>query len=81
MTNTTSSSVTTAGTVVVEIGPDHVKHVLHKALLIYHPEYLQKALQGQWKEARGGVVVLEDIQPAVSSSFSASKRVRVENLV
>jgi hypothetical protein len=63
--NSATSSPTTAGIVVVEIGPDHIKQFLHKALLIYHSKYFQKALKGEWKEAREGVVVLKDVEPAV----------------
>jgi len=32
---------------------------------MYHSEYFDKALKGEWREAREGVVVLEDVEPAV----------------
>jgi hypothetical protein len=74
VTNTIPSSVTSAGTVIVEIGPDRTKHVVHKALLIQHFEYFQKALQGQRKEAREGIVVLEDIESTVCEYRVVSHR-------
>ncbi|KAH7084926.1 hypothetical protein BKA63DRAFT_498491 [Paraphoma chrysanthemicola] len=55
--------------VIVEIGPNRMKHYVHKALLQYHSEYFRNALRGPWKEAMDGVVSLEDVQPAVFSLF------------
>jgi len=55
--------------VTVEIGADHKKYCVHKALLTHHSEYFCKALQGPWKEAHEGVVTLEDIESAVCMCF------------
>jgi hypothetical protein len=53
------------GIVTIEIGAHRKRYCVHKALLMHHSEHFRKALQGPWKEAREGVVTLEDIEPAV----------------
>ena len=50
--------------VVVEIGSMGKKYYLHKSLLVFHSEYFRKALQGSWKEAKEGIVRIDDIEPA-----------------
>ena len=40
------------------------KYYLHKSLLVFHSEYFRKALQGSWKEAKEGIVRIDDIEPA-----------------
>ncbi|KAF2035559.1 hypothetical protein EK21DRAFT_107080 [Setomelanomma holmii] len=37
--------------VVVDIGPDHVRHHVHNALLTHHSEYFRNIFRGPWKEA------------------------------
>lgn len=54
-----------ADNVIVEIGPDRKKYVLHGAFLKYHSEYFRKALKGQWKEAQDKVITLDDVEPGV----------------
>jgi hypothetical protein len=49
------------GTVIIEVGLDHEKYYIHRALLVHHSEYFAKALRGSWKEAQEGIVKLEDI--------------------
>lgn len=47
--------------VIVEIA-NSVRYHLHRALLIRHSDYFKKALNGPWKEAREGVVRLDDME-------------------
>ncbi|KAJ4378225.1 hypothetical protein N0V86_005925 [Didymella sp. IMI 355093] len=49
------------GVVTVEVGPERVKHFIHKALLEEKSEYFKKALNGPWKEAEDKVVFLDDV--------------------
>jgi hypothetical protein len=65
-----ASSAFGEGTVVIEIGPEHKKYYVHRALLIQYSEYFRKALQGPWKEAQNGVVRLEDIDHRVCKKDS-----------
>jgi hypothetical protein len=51
--------------VVVEIGPEHTKYGIHKALLTTHSEYFRKELQKCWKEGEECKVVIDDVEPAV----------------
>jgi len=48
--------------VTVEIGPNGRKYYLHKALLVYHSEFFEKALQGTWLEAEEDIVRLTDFE-------------------
>ncbi|KAF3039205.1 hypothetical protein E8E12_007965 [Didymella heteroderae] len=57
------------GVVAVEVGPERVKHFVHKALLEEHSEYFQKALNGSWKEGEDKVVCLDDIDFGVFSDW------------
>ncbi|KAH3964080.1 hypothetical protein HBI73_034740 [Parastagonospora nodorum] len=56
-------SVLLEGTITLEIGPNRVEYHVHKALLVYHSEYFQRALEGPWKETENGVFTLIDVQP------------------
>jgi hypothetical protein len=47
------------------VGPEGTEYRVHKALLIEHSEYFEKALKGSWKEAEEGVVKLEDVEHGV----------------
>jgi hypothetical protein len=49
------------GVVTVEVGPERVKHLVHKALLEENSEYFKKALNGPWKEAEDKVLCLDDV--------------------
>ncbi|KAF9693671.1 hypothetical protein EKO04_008458 [Ascochyta lentis] len=57
------------GVVIVEVGPAHKKYYLHKALVVFHSEYFRKALQGSWKEAKEGIVRLEDVESNAFNVF------------
>jgi hypothetical protein len=61
------------GTVTIEIGPDHEKYYIHRALLVRHSEYFAKALRGSWKEAQEGIVKLEEVGTAECKSEFTSK--------
>jgi hypothetical protein len=50
--------------VIVEVGPNKIKHYVHNALLVHHSEHFRRALSGTWEEAKEGVVTLEGIEPA-----------------
>ncbi|KAH7094573.1 hypothetical protein FB567DRAFT_6647 [Paraphoma chrysanthemicola] len=63
------STITKEPMVLVEVGPKHEKHYIHKALLVHHSDYFRKALQGPWKEAHSGKVVLEDVESAIFNIF------------
>ncbi|CAO2658845.1 Nn.00g065680.m01.CDS01 [Neocucurbitaria sp. VM-36] len=54
-------TATRGKTVAVEIGLEHTKYYIHKALLTHHSEYFAKALRGPWKEAEEQTVRLEDV--------------------
>lgn len=56
-----STATTEGGIVVVEIA-NGVKHQIHRALLVRHSEYFKTALKGPWKEAKEGMVRLEDVE-------------------
>lgn len=60
--------MSTQGIVVVEVGPNSIKHHVHKALLIHHSDYFRKVLTGSWKEAQEQVVTLEDVELTVCES-------------
>jgi hypothetical protein len=57
------------GVVIVEIGAERKKYCIHKALLVHHSKYFNGALRGSWKEAREGLVTLEDVEPAACKSL------------
>jgi hypothetical protein len=48
--------------VTIKIGQTREPYLLHCAIVYYHSEYFQKALNGSWKEAQDGVMVLEDVE-------------------
>jgi len=52
-----------AGSVTLEIGPDHLKYSVPKALLVYHSEYFRNALKESWKEGQENLIVLDDVDP------------------
>ncbi|KAF2833981.1 hypothetical protein CC86DRAFT_390060 [Ophiobolus disseminans] len=54
-------SALVAGTVILDVGPDHVNFCIHKALLEHYSEYFRNALKGPWAEAQKGVIWLGDI--------------------
>ncbi|KAF2441955.1 hypothetical protein P171DRAFT_475343 [Karstenula rhodostoma CBS 690.94] len=58
-----TSSAAAAGIVVVEVGTEAKKYHVHKALLTSQSDFFKKAFTGSWKEARGGVVRLGDVEP------------------
>jgi hypothetical protein len=66
-----SGSVITSGDIVtIEVGPDHRKHYIYKALLTHYSEYFRKALKEPSKEAdRDGITVLDDVEPGVFNFF------------
>ncbi|KAI4960045.1 hypothetical protein J4E86_001664 [Alternaria arbusti] len=55
--------------VVVEVGPERKEYYVQKAFLTHHSDYFRKALSGTWKEAKDGVVSLDDIEPGVFNLF------------
>lgn len=57
--------------VTILVGPDHVKFEIHKALLCHRSAYFKGALTGRFKEAREGIVTLEDEDPETFSRFHA----------
>ncbi|KAF2127077.1 hypothetical protein P153DRAFT_432919 [Dothidotthia symphoricarpi CBS 119687] len=63
------SAATRDEIVTIEIGPEHTKHLIHKALLIEHSEYFKKALNGPWKEAQNGAISLEDVDSGTFDIF------------
>jgi hypothetical protein len=42
---------------------------------MYYSEYFQKALKNSWKEGKEGVVILEDIEPAVCEPSGKATRI------
>jgi hypothetical protein len=63
------SSAEREGFVAVDVGTRCRRFYVHKALLMEHSEFFKKALQGTWKEATDGIVILEDIKPAIFDIF------------
>ncbi|KAE8843642.1 hypothetical protein HRS9122_04745 [Pyrenophora teres f. teres] len=60
----------TAGDIVIlKIGPGTCDYRVHHALLTHHSEYFRKALCGDWKEAREGVVPLLDVELQIFKFF------------
>ncbi|KAH7084946.1 hypothetical protein BKA63DRAFT_6393 [Paraphoma chrysanthemicola] len=57
------------GIVIVAVGKEGTPYHVHKALLIHHSDYFRKALSGPWKEAREGLVTLEDVEPSTFTIF------------
>ncbi|KAH7084927.1 hypothetical protein BKA63DRAFT_484941 [Paraphoma chrysanthemicola] len=57
MAESSLSSALHEGTIIIDIGPEHKKYYVHKALL------------GPWKEAEEGVVRLEDVDHRVMNLF------------
>lgn len=49
------------GIVVIELASG-VKHHLHRALLTQHSDFFKRAFNGRWREAREGVVRLQDVE-------------------
>lgn len=62
------------GDTVVEVGADHRKYYINKAVLTRHSEFFATALQGPWREAREGVIILDDIEPAICEYFLRKRR-------
>jgi hypothetical protein len=56
-----------AGTVTRVVGPTRLKYYVHKILLVHHSEYFRNALKWPWKEAKEGVIILEDVESAVGT--------------
>ncbi|KAI4628617.1 hypothetical protein J4E83_003170 [Alternaria metachromatica] len=48
--------------VIVEVGDAKTRYHVHRSLLVEHSGYFKKALNGPWKEAQDGVVILEDVE-------------------
>ncbi|KAH6639623.1 hypothetical protein C7974DRAFT_135558 [Boeremia exigua] len=57
------------GIVTIVAGSEAVKYLVHKAVLMEHSAYFEKALQGPWKEAEEGVVRLDDVEPEIFGVF------------
>lgn len=57
--------------VTILVGPNHIKFEIHKALLCHRSAYFKGALTGRFKEAREGIVTLEDEDPETFSRFHA----------
>lgn len=60
-TNQSHRATVRDGVVAVEVGPERVRHFVHKALLEEHSEYFKRALNGSWKEAEDRVVCLDNV--------------------
>ncbi|CAE7193345.1 hypothetical protein HRS9139_08941 [Pyrenophora teres f. teres] len=54
---------------IVKVGADKTTYTLYRSLLVEHSEYFKKALTGTWKEAREGVVILQDVECIVFEVF------------
>lgn len=54
--------------IVVEVGPERVKHFVRKTVLEEHSEYFKRALNGSWKEADDKVVCLDDVDCSTCKS-------------
>jgi hypothetical protein len=63
------SEYTRGGMAIVKVGQDKVPYYVHKAMLVQHSEYFDRAFKGDWKEAQEGVVTLEDIDCQTCMSF------------
>ena len=55
--------------VFVHVGPQKKVFGVHKGLICHHSAYFKGALQGEFKEAIDGVVVLADDKPEIFSYF------------
>jgi hypothetical protein len=68
---TLRSAVTSEGPpsiIVVEVGPDRKRYHVHKTFLTHYSEYFRKALRGKWKEAKEGLVKLDDVEVGACKS-------------
>ncbi|KAF2653381.1 hypothetical protein K491DRAFT_603031 [Lophiostoma macrostomum CBS 122681] len=61
--------VAQGGTMIVEVGTEKKQYHVHKKLISAHSEYFRKALDGSWREAQDGKVVLDDIEPTTFNIF------------
>jgi len=62
---TVDSAAALQGTVVIEVGPERKKYHVHRALLTHQSDYFRRALNGEWKEAKEGLVTLDDVEPSI----------------
>ena len=57
------------GMAIIKIGPEQVPYHVHKALIAQYSEYFDRAFKGDSKEAKEGIVTLEDITCHTCTSF------------
>jgi hypothetical protein len=53
----------------IEVGPEHRRYVLHKALLLHYSDYFRNALNGSWMEAEDRTITLDDVEPGTFNVF------------
>jgi hypothetical protein len=54
---------------IIKIGLEQVPYHVYKALIAQHSEYFDQAFKGDSKEAKEGIVTLEDITCHKCTSF------------
>ncbi|KAF2256677.1 hypothetical protein BU26DRAFT_412709, partial [Trematosphaeria pertusa] len=55
--------------VLVKVGPAQTKYTVQKAFLSHYSEYFRNALNGSWKEAEEGTIVLNEVETGVFNLF------------
>lgn len=62
------STATRGEMVAVFIGPDKIRHDIHKDLICHHSDYFRRVYNGSWKEVHEGVT-LPDVEPEIFNIF------------
>jgi hypothetical protein len=63
------SSAALSGSIIVKVGSEEKKYLVHKALLSHHSGYFRGALSSSFKETDNGVIPLDDVDTEVFDVF------------